>query len=60
MSEKRFTLEEARIELALQECREHGHDWTVIVNQTFADPAGEPVRVVCDRCLTSRRVEASA
>lgn len=58
MTEQRFTLDEARAELARQECREQGHTWSVVESRTFADPAGTPVAVVCDRCRESHSVEA--
>lgn len=58
--EKTYTLDEARTELALQQCREFGHDWSVVAPRTFADPCGTPIEVRCDRCRQFYKVEAVA
>jgi hypothetical protein len=45
MDEQRYTLEEAKLELAREECALYGHDFDVIAN------AGNiPLAVVCSRC----------
>lgn len=44
---QRYTLEEARAELARQDCRVYGHDFDVIA--TYSSDGG-PSDVVCSRC----------
>lgn len=46
-----YTLDEARRELQLQECRAHGHDWDVI--STMAGP----IAISCANCGERRAVE---
>lgn len=41
MSEQRYTLAEARLEMRRQQCSRHGHDFDIIQSM------GEPVRLVC-------------
>lgn len=48
--EQRFTLEEARQELARQDCLADGHDFDVVA--TFASD-GAPAYVTCSRCARS-------
>lgn len=55
--EQRYTLDEAEKELALRECRNHGHSWDVIEARTIGDPLAAPMAVVCNRCGQSHRVE---
>jgi len=52
MSDVRYTLDEARRELARRECVALGHDWVVVTGG-----GGEPRLVLCERCGASRRVE---
>lgn len=52
--ERKYTLDEARRELARQECREHGHDFGHTVDTT-----GAPTKVVCERCGDVWTVESS-
>ena len=44
--EPRYTLDEARVELARGECAVHGHDFEIV--QAFGNNA--PVKIFCDRC----------
>lgn len=44
-AEPRFTLDEARRELALTECANFGHDWSI-----HSDFGQQPRRISCDRC----------
>lgn len=53
--EKRYTLEEARAEMARQECARHGHSWNVIQALT-----GGPMRIVCESCGWGGTVELGA
>lgn len=48
--EERYTLEEARAELARQDCGVYGHDFDVIA--TYASDGG-PSDIVCSRCSRS-------
>lgn len=57
MTEQLFTLDEARKELALQQCREFGHNWSVVAPRTYADPCGTPIEVRCERCRQFHKVE---
>lgn len=50
-TEQRYTLNEARRELAKAECTVHGHDWDVV--QQFGEG---PIAIVCSRCGKSHRV----
>lgn len=59
MTEKRFTLDEARKELALRECSNHNHDWTVIVVRDLCDRFDRPIAVTCERCGEYRAVGAA-
>lgn len=52
MTEPRYTLAEARREIARQHCWEHGHDYSVISSRCMQDLAGQPINVQCDRCGT--------
>ncbi len=52
MTEQRYTLDEARTELARQECAADGHNYDVISSRSFENPAGTPVDVRCARCKT--------
>lgn len=45
MNERRYTLDEAKRELAKQSCRLHGHDFQVEVRA-----GGDPERILCERC----------
>lgn len=45
MSEPRYTLNEARLELAKEECRRRGHVFNVLISSS-----GDPERITCDRC----------
>ena len=42
--ERRYTLAEARRELAAQECGRYGHDYQIMVQKD------EPVALECSRC----------
>lgn len=53
-----FTLDQARLELAMQDCRSFGHQWQVIDVRTTDDPAGTPVEVKCARCTCHFKVSA--
>ena len=55
--EERFTLEEARLKLALQECAEYGHSWSVVTTRSLCDAFDTPVSVVCSRCQEAHAVE---
>jgi hypothetical protein len=44
--ERKYTLSEARQELARRECVEHGHDWHVVLMLG----TNVPYSVACDRC----------
>ncbi|GAA4075814.1 hypothetical protein ACFFOS_27930 [Nocardioides kongjuensis] len=50
MSEQLFTLADAKLELARQDCAAYGHTWRVVDARTVDQPAGLPIEVVCDRC----------
>lgn len=56
--ERQYTLDEARQVLASEECRSNGHDWDVITERTFADPAGTPLEVICTNCHERHAVKA--
>lgn len=56
--EQRYTLDEARQQLALEECREYGHSWDVDEARTYADPTGTPLAVVCTRCRVRHHVDS--
>lgn len=43
---ERFTLEEARLELAKQECSRYGHSYDVVVSMG----SDGPTTIQCDRC----------
>jgi hypothetical protein len=51
--EKRYTLAEARREIARRECVGRGHDTKVICNGLST----EPIRIVCGRCGDSWAVQ---
>lgn len=59
MTEQRFTLEEARRELALRECAEHGHGWSVVTARELCDRFDRPVSVVCSTCGEVHAVEVT-
>lgn len=52
--EPRYTLPEARREIARRECAFHGHDWRVVIAGT-----GQPVAITCERCGQAHEVVAS-
>lgn len=54
--EERYTLDEARAKIALEECREHGHSWDVDEVRTYGDPAGTPIAVRCTNCGETHRI----
>lgn len=58
MTEQLFTLDQARVEIAMQDCRAYGHQWQVIDVRTMDDPAGTPVEVQCTRCACHFKVSA--
>lgn len=58
MSEQLFTLEQAKVELARQDCRQYGHTWRVIAARTTEEPAGRPLEAVCDRCTQHHAIVA--
>lgn len=49
VTERVYTLDEAKDELARKECARNGHDYRVISTKTFGG-AGRPLSVVCDEC----------
>lgn len=49
MTDERYTLDEARAELARRACAADGHAYDVIAVRTLAG-AGHPVGVRCRRC----------
>lgn len=49
--QKRYTLEEAKLELARRDCTVLGHDF-----EHVTDSGNNPTRVVCARCLAYWRV----
>lgn len=53
--ERRYTLAEAKLELAKQECDLHGHSFNTIV----VVGSGDPVAISCDRCGTVWRVDSA-
>lgn len=59
--EATFTLDEARRELAREECRRHGHDFQVIEQEIrlghFRD--GPPLEVRCGRCWRRWQIVSS-
>jgi hypothetical protein len=46
--EPRYTLEEARWELAKDSCRTQGHDYQIVLAGS-----GEPTAILCERCGAS-------
>lgn len=54
--EERFTLEEARVELARRECSRSGHDWQVLTQRHLCDAVDRPISVVCVRCQETHAV----
>lgn len=44
-----YTLEEARRELAREECRQDGHDWDLITTRLHASAGETPIGVRCSR-----------
>ena len=50
MTEPRYTLAEARAELARQECIHNGHDYDVLDNRTMGNSPGHPIEVYCTTC----------
>lgn len=54
MSEKRYTLEEAQLELERRKCVIFGHDW----DEIRADEDALPVGFFCSRCGQRLAVQA--
>ena len=54
MDEKRYALQEARLELARRECRLTGHEWRVLERLGVEDPHG----ITCERCGKYHRILA--
>lgn len=52
-ADQRYTLAEARHELARLECATHGHD----INAISSGLSTDPIRIVCSRCGDSWAVE---
>jgi hypothetical protein len=46
VNERRYTLTEAKVELARAECRDHGHSYEI--RTVFG--TNEPIEVLCSRC----------
>lgn len=52
-TEPRYTLAEAKAELARQECVNHGHTYGVLDDRTLGSAPGQPVEVYCSQCETT-------
>lgn len=50
MAEPTYTLDEARTEIARQECRDSGHTFDAIAPTTMGEPDAAPIAVVCMTC----------
>jgi hypothetical protein len=47
--EQRYTLDEARAELARRECEQLGHDWSMIAVRCTGEAGEAPVAITCER-----------